>query len=152
MGILLKTMKKLIPILLILLILISCSSIESGFYIESVNLENSILKPGEETNLEVRIAKKSGRQQIQHTANMKVEVISENPDIKVIPLPLSEAEEVSNNSISVVARAGGVLPRPFKFKIQISSNCKPGQYIITIKSKVNNEEDLKIINLTIEGG
>lgn len=150
-----KMNSKVLKLLLILIFIwsfISCKSIESGFYIESTQLEKTNLKPGDEVNLEVRIAKKTGRQQIQHTANMKVEVISNNPDITITPVPLTDAEEVSGSSINVVARAGGVLPRPFKFKIKINSNCQPGEYTITVKSKVNNEEDIKIINIVVEGG
>ena len=143
---------KIILVLFILMGLIGCKSIESGFYIESIKIDKTTLKPNEEVNLEVDIAKKTGRQQIQHTANMKVQVVSNNPDIEIIPTPTTDAEEVQGSSINVVARAGGVLPRPFKFKIKVNNNCKPGQYVITVKSKVNDEEDLKIININVEGG
>ncbi|RLI51105.1 MAG: hypothetical protein DRP09_19535 [Candidatus Thorarchaeota archaeon] len=149
----LNYLKTILISLILIMVIIGCSAIESGFYIQKAELSKQVLKVGEDASLTVEIAKKTGRQQIQHTARMEVKVISSSEDIVVIPTPTTSAEEVkNNNTLSVVARAGGVLPRPFKFKIKVKGSCKPGEYFLTIKATINKQEDTKIINFKIEGG
>jgi len=150
------SMKKKIFLYLLILFFIStwligCSNIESGFFIYNTQFDKNPIKVGDEVILTVEIAKKTGRQQIQHTAYMEVKVISNSEDIEVIPTPITEAEEVKENSLKVVARAGGVLPRPFKFTLKIKTTCKPGDYFLTITSTVNKEIDTKIIKFSVEG-
>lgn len=133
----------------LVLAMAGCSSLRADYAILSVSVDPPAVRAGDSAVLRVQVGKTQGRQQVQGTDRLTVQV-SGPRSIAIRPVVLAYEVARPNGALEIVMRPGGQLPRTFQFQLSVEPGTPPGDYPLVVRLRANDRETMAEVKLRVQ--